>query len=246
MTASSTRPYMIRAIYEWCNDNGFTPYIAVLVDERCVVPQEHVRAGEIVLNLSVSATHNLTLSNDLVHFQARFSGVVRELSIPVENITAIYARENGHGMAFDVAKPLAEHPTGPQSLAPVELEPARSIVAPISKPERRISPMLGTAPAASPTPGTVQKTASISSLPAPRPKAVATRVSTVPAEKNTASKEPKRSAPGAVPGAVPAAEVTVTTPLDNGSDPTDEPSGPAQRGSGRNATRGRAKLTRIK
>ena len=125
MPASSTKPYLIRAIYEWCNDNGFTPYLAVAVDERTQVPREHVKGGEIVLNVSPMATNRLSLGNDLIAFQARFGGVARELSIPVENVSAIYARENGHGMAFDVPKAPAvvEPPAPPRgralSLAPV-------------------------------------------------------------------------------------------------------------------------------
>ena len=104
MAESSTKPYLIRAIYEWCNDNGFTPYLAVAVDERTQVPREHVKGGEIVLNVSPMATARLSLGNELISFQARFGGVARELSIPVDNVSAIYARENGHGMAFDVPK----------------------------------------------------------------------------------------------------------------------------------------------
>lgn len=100
----STKPYLIRAIYEWCTDNGYTPYLAVSVDERTIVPREHVKAGEIVLNVSASATNRLELGNDLISFQARFGGVARELSIPIDNVTAIYAKESGHGMAFEVAK----------------------------------------------------------------------------------------------------------------------------------------------
>jgi stringent starvation protein B len=107
MAETSTKPYLIRAIYEWCNDNGFTPYLAVAVDERTEVPREHVKAGEIVLNVSPTATNRLQLGNELVTFQARFGGRARDLSIPVENVTAIYARENGHGMAFDVPKAMA-------------------------------------------------------------------------------------------------------------------------------------------
>ena len=107
MAETSTKPYLIRAIYEWCNDNGFTPYLAVAVDERTQVPREHVKGGEIVLNVSPMATNRLSLGNDLIAFQARFGGVARELSIPVENVSAIYARENGHGMAFDVPKAAA-------------------------------------------------------------------------------------------------------------------------------------------
>jgi stringent starvation protein B len=104
---TSTKPYLIRAIHEWCSDNGYTPYLAVAVDERTQVPREFVRNGEIVLNVSSAATNRLSLGNDLISFQARFGGAPRELSIPVENVTAIYARENGHGMAFDVPKALA-------------------------------------------------------------------------------------------------------------------------------------------
>ena len=110
MSESSTKPYLIRAIHEWCSDNGFTPYIAVAVDARTTVPREHVRNGEIVLNVSTMATQRLTLGNDLIEFQARFGGQARELSIPVENVTAIYARENGHGMAFEVPKAMAVVP----------------------------------------------------------------------------------------------------------------------------------------
>ncbi len=101
---SSTKPYFIRAIHEWCSDNGFTPYLAVSVDARTIVPREHVKAGEIVLNVSHGATGRLQMGNDLITFQARFGGVARDLSVPVENVSAIYARENGHGMAFEVPK----------------------------------------------------------------------------------------------------------------------------------------------
>lgn len=105
MDEISTKPYLIRALYEWCSDNGYTPYIAVAVDERTLVPREFVRGGEIVLNVSPLATNKLEISNQFVSFQARFGGVARELSIPIENVISIYARETGHGMAFDVAKP---------------------------------------------------------------------------------------------------------------------------------------------
>ena len=92
----------MRAIYEWCTDNGFTPYLAVLVDAQTRVPMQFVKNGEIVLNISFDATSALKMDNDRVHFSARFGGVSREISVPVENIIAIYARENGQGMAFDV------------------------------------------------------------------------------------------------------------------------------------------------
>ena len=105
MPETSTKPYLLRAIYEWCTDNGFTPYLAVMVDMRTRVPMQFVKNGEIVLNISFDATSGLKMSNELVQFNARFSGVSREISVPVENVIAIYARENGQGMAFDVARP---------------------------------------------------------------------------------------------------------------------------------------------
>ncbi len=100
MKERSTKPYLIRAIYEWCVDSGLTPYLSVQVDENTRVPQEYVKNGEIVLNVSADATHRLTLGNDLIQFAARFSGVSRELSIPVDCVKAIFARENGQGLFF--------------------------------------------------------------------------------------------------------------------------------------------------
>ncbi len=98
--SNSTRPYMIRALYEWCMDNGFTPYVAVHVDETVQVPQEYVKNGEIVLNISYDATSGLKLGNDFIEFKARFSGTARGIMVPVSRVLAIYARENGQGMAF--------------------------------------------------------------------------------------------------------------------------------------------------
>ena len=100
--SSSTRPYLIRALYEWCTDNGFTPFIAVLVDETVRVPLEYVKDGEIVLNISFDATSALKLGNECIEFKGRFGGVARDIYVPVEKVVAIYARENGQGMAFPV------------------------------------------------------------------------------------------------------------------------------------------------
>lgn len=96
----STRPYLIRALHEWCSENGFSPYIAVQVDASVQVPMEFVKNGEIVLNVSVDATSSLRLGNDFVEFKARFGGVTREIVVPIDHVIAIYARENGQGMAF--------------------------------------------------------------------------------------------------------------------------------------------------
>ncbi|RMX07808.1 ClpXP protease specificity-enhancing factor [Corticibacter populi] len=98
----STQPYLLRALHEWCSDNGFTPYLAVRVDESVQVPREYVQNGEIVLNISHDATVNLRLGNEEIEFQARFGGVPRRIIVPVGRVLAIYARENGQGMAFAV------------------------------------------------------------------------------------------------------------------------------------------------
>ena len=119
MNLPSTKPYLIRAIHQWCCDNGFTPYLAVAVDARTRVPREHVRDGQIVLNVDYEATGNLTIANDGITFQARFGGVARDISIPIGNVAAIYARENGAGMAFEPESDSpADKPEAPESGAP--------------------------------------------------------------------------------------------------------------------------------
>lgn len=98
----STKPYLLRALWEWCNENGFTPYMTVSVDDHCRVPQEFVKNGEIVLNVDMEATRNLALKNEAVTFQARFGGVIRDIYVPMTRVTALYARENGVGLGFPV------------------------------------------------------------------------------------------------------------------------------------------------
>ena len=97
---TSTRPYLIRALHEWCTDNGFTPYIAVHVDAAVQVPMEYVKNSEIVLNVGFEATSGMKLGNDHIEFKARFGGSSRTIQVPVDHVIAIYARENGQGMAF--------------------------------------------------------------------------------------------------------------------------------------------------
>jgi stringent starvation protein B len=97
---SSTRPYLIRALHDWCTDNGFTPYVAVFVDGAVQVPVEYVKNNEIVLNIGFEATSGLRLGNDTIEFKARFGGVARDIVVPIDHVVAIYARENGQGMAF--------------------------------------------------------------------------------------------------------------------------------------------------
>ncbi len=97
---TSNRPYLIRALHQWCTDFGFTPYMAVFVDSRVEVPIEFVKNDEIVLNISSEACQHLNLDNDWISFQARFGGVPRKIMVPVTHVLAVYARENGQGMSF--------------------------------------------------------------------------------------------------------------------------------------------------
>ncbi len=96
----STKPYLIRAIFEWCTDSGLTPYLSVRVDSQTRVPLEYVKNGEIVLNISPDATNHLTIGEDVVQFSARFNGVSRECSIPLPAVIGISARENNQGLFF--------------------------------------------------------------------------------------------------------------------------------------------------
>jgi stringent starvation protein B len=121
---TSTRPYLIRALHDWCTDNGFTPYVAVHVDRSVQVPMEYVSNNEIVLNIGFDATSGLDLGNEFIQFKARFGGVAREIIVPVDHVVAIYARENGQGMAFPAPEPLQEGASTPA--APVAAEPRRS------------------------------------------------------------------------------------------------------------------------
>ena len=124
----STKPYMLRAIYEWCTDSGFTPYLAVKVDATTTVPMEYVKKGEIVLNISFGATSGLKMDNDAVHFHARFGGVSREIYVPVHNVLAIYANENGQGMAFEVTGAVADAPVQPTPEAALSSVPSLASV----------------------------------------------------------------------------------------------------------------------
>lgn len=123
MSVASTKPYLLRALHEWCVDQGFTPYISVQVDAGTLVPRQYVRDGQIVLNLGAEAVQNLHLGNDLITCQARFGGVAQSLSIPVGNVAAIYARENGQGMAFEVGESAEEAAIPPQEVTPEAPEP---------------------------------------------------------------------------------------------------------------------------
>jgi stringent starvation protein B len=113
-SGTSTRPYLIRALHDWCTDNGFTPYIAVFVDAGVKVPTEYVKNNEIVLNVGFEATSALKLGNEFIEFKARFGGSSREIVVPIDHVIAIYARENGQGMAFPVP---SDAPAGTQPVS---------------------------------------------------------------------------------------------------------------------------------
>ena len=114
MAEISSKPYLIRALYEWCADSGYTPQLLVAVDGRTRVPAGFVKDGKIVLNVSAGATRNLTLDNDWIQFSARFGGVSHEISVPVDRVAAIFARENGQGLHFEPV----DAPDSPESTPP--------------------------------------------------------------------------------------------------------------------------------
>jgi stringent starvation protein B len=118
-SGTSTRPYLIRALHDWCTDNGFTPYVAVFVDASVRVPAEFVKNNEIVLNVGFEATSGLKLGNDFIEFKARFGGTSREIMVPMDHVIAIYARENGQGMAFPAPNAVAEGASGAATREPV-------------------------------------------------------------------------------------------------------------------------------
>ena len=104
MSEQSAKPYLVRAICEWCADNGLTPYIAVKVDAGTRVPVAFVKNGEIVLNVSTTATRRLTIDNDSIQFNARFGGVSQEVFVPISAVSGVFAKETGYGFAFAMAK----------------------------------------------------------------------------------------------------------------------------------------------
>lgn len=132
---ASTRPYLIRALHEWCTDNRFTPYLAVFVDASVRVPMEYVKNGEIVLNIAYDATQGLQLGNEFVEFNARFGGVARNIVVPVDHVIAIYARENGQGMAFPMPSDTTDD---------VQDMPSTPAVAPAATSGLRLAPVPGT------------------------------------------------------------------------------------------------------
>ena len=134
MAERSTKPYLIRAIHEWCSDSSLTPYLSVKVNADTRVPVEYVKNGEIVLNVSYDAVHKLTIGNDFVQFSARFGGVSRECSIPVAAVAGIFARENGQGLFF----PEDETPSEGEASAPPAAPEAPGTPSPGGRPKLQV------------------------------------------------------------------------------------------------------------
>ena len=146
-TGTSTRPYLIRALHDWCTDNGYTPYLAVYVDKRVQVPTEYVKNNEIVLNVGFEATSALKLGNEAIEFKARFGGASREIVVPIDHVIAIYARENGQGMAFPMPADASGTSVG---LVPVDIDsipPARGTALTLTMPAGSAGAAAGEVPA---------------------------------------------------------------------------------------------------
>lgn len=110
MSEIPIKPYLMRAIHEWCNNSGYTPYMVVKVDAGTRVPMEFVRNGEITLNVSYGATKGLKMDDEIVYFSARFNGVARDIIVPIDNVIAIMSAETRQGMVFEQEGPVLVHP----------------------------------------------------------------------------------------------------------------------------------------
>lgn len=133
-TITPTRPYLVRAIYEWINDNLLTPYLLINAEEKGVfVPQQYIKDGQIVLNIAPHAVHQLLMDNDAVGFSARFGGVPQQVYVPMRAIMGLYARENGQGLFFDASEYADE-----SQEESVEIKPSETETLPAKKPSLRI------------------------------------------------------------------------------------------------------------
>ena len=145
---ASTKPYLIRALYEWCVDQGFTPYLSVMVDRFTQVPKPYVKDNQIVLNLSPEAVHQLVMGNDFISCSARFGGVAQSIMVPIGRVAALYARENGNGMAFDVedTPEIAETVELTEAETPEPASPDSPSTAPSSSSDKPTRPKSGGRP----------------------------------------------------------------------------------------------------
>lgn len=142
MAETSTKPYMLRALHEWCTDNGYTPQIVVQVDANTLVPLAHVRDGQITLNIGALATNRLVIGNEAIEFQARFNGVTENLYVPIAAVSAIFARETGAGMGFEVEPTMPSESTAniaPQAVSDAGLSPEPDSPPPTDKTRPKLS-----------------------------------------------------------------------------------------------------------
>ncbi len=133
---ASAKPYLLRAMFEWCAEQGLTPYVSVFVDEQVKVPMEYVREGSITLNIGMDATNSLLIDNESLQFKARFGGVPRQVVVPVTHIMAIYGRENGQGMAFPISDPNPMQQAASADSIPMMMTPAKLAATPVMKKEK--------------------------------------------------------------------------------------------------------------
>lgn len=138
MSELSTKPYLIRAIYEWCTDSGLTPHLVVAVGKHTRVPMEFAKDGQIVLNVSQGATRNLLIGNDMIQFSARFNGASRDIVVPIDAVISIYARENAQGLSFAVEEVKGEMAEAPSDSAASPPSPDDEPPAPRNKPQLKI------------------------------------------------------------------------------------------------------------
>lgn len=138
MSDLSTKPYLIRAIYEWCNDSGLTPHLVVVLGSRTRVPVEFAKEGQIVLNISQGATRNLLIGNDMIQFSARFNGASRDIEVPVDSVASIYARENAQGLSFEVGEEKLDADGVSQNESAPPTPPEGDTPVPRSKPNLKI------------------------------------------------------------------------------------------------------------
>lgn len=131
---TSTKPYLIRAIWQWCIDNGQTPHIVVEVDEHTQVPAGFVKDGQITLNIGLDATHQLDIGNEYISFQARFGGVAQQLFVPIGRVAAVYSRESQEGMGFEVEEAAETAMSANTTTAPAEPVPVIAAVTPDTAP----------------------------------------------------------------------------------------------------------------
>ncbi len=137
VTVTPTRPYLVRAIYEWINDNTLTPYLLINAEEKGVfVPVQYVKDGQIILNIAPHAVQQLLMNNDAVGFSARFGGVSQQVYVPMRAVMGLYARENGQGLFFDTQEYEAQMTDTTEPLTSDHIP--RAEATPVKKPSLRI------------------------------------------------------------------------------------------------------------